>query len=68
MIQHTKYALLILVAGLSACGGGGGGDSGNVSSIQYSVTLTEVELNKKGSSETLAVSGLPAQSATLTQE
>jgi len=67
MIQYTKHALLILVAGLSACGSGGG-DSGNVSSIQYSVILTDVELNKKGSSETLAVSGLPAQSATLTQE
>lgn len=61
MFRYTRYALLMLVATLAACGGGD-----NSAQPQYSISLTDIALNKKGSAEALAVNGLPAQSATLT--
>lgn len=64
-MKQSKYVLLFLVLLLSACGGDGGSD---VANTQYTVTLTGIALSKKGSGEALAVSGLPAQGATLTQE
>lgn len=57
---------------VSACGGsssGGGGTSPPPPppvAQNYTVTLTEIELLKKGSSERLDVDGLPAEGATLT--
>jgi len=67
MIKHIKYTLLILTVGLSACGGSGDSNDSEVTKIQYSISLTEITLTKKGSGEVLTVSGLPAHSATLTQ-
>jgi hypothetical protein len=68
MIKYTKHALLVLVVGLSACSDNGSSDDGDVNTIQYSITLTDVTLTKKSSGEKLTVNGLPARGATLTYE
>lgn len=65
MIKYIKYTLLILIVGLSACGGS---DDDDFKNIQYSIILTDVALTKKGDGQVLTVSGLPARGATLTQE
>ena len=66
MRKYYKFVNLGLLLTFSGCGGGGGdGTSGNP---QYSLTLTNMALNKKGSSQILAVTGLPARGATLTQQ
>lgn len=68
MIKHIKYILLILIVGLSACGGSSDSNDGDVAKIQYSISLTDITLTNKGNSEVLTVSGLPARGATLTQK
>jgi hypothetical protein len=65
MFRYSKYVVFIMVLLLAACGGG---DDGAVTNPQYSVTLTDISLNKKGSTDALTVSGLPARGATLTQK
>lgn len=57
------FTLLVLVMALCACES----DKADTQD-KYTVTLTGVDLNKKGSSEVLAVEGLPASGATLTQK
>jgi len=69
MIKYTKYLILALITGITACSDhDNSGNNGDMATIQYSVTLTDVALNKKGSSETLTINGLPVRSATLTQD
>ena len=68
MIKYKKYTPLVLVVGLSACGGSGDSNDGDVTKIQYSISLTDITLTKKTNSEALTVSGLPARGATLTQK
>lgn len=62
MPRNCKYILVTLVMLLSACG------DGDRNKPQYTVTLTDITLNKKGSGEPLPVSGLPAQGATVTRK
>ena len=66
-MKQSKYIFLFLVLLLTACKGGNG-SGGDVTKPQYTITLTGIATSKKGSGEALAVSGLPAQGATLTQE
>ncbi len=60
MFRLMRYALLVLIATLAACGGG------ESTAPEYSITLTDMSLSKKGGTEALTVNDLPAQGATLT--
>lgn len=68
----TMYLPLLLTLG--ACGGGGSGGSGGDAppptapppASTYSVTLTGIELERSADQQDLAVTGLPAEGATLT--
>lgn len=73
--MKSRYAILLSATGflLNACGGGSDSDLlkevvRDKSKGTYTVTLDDVQLLKKGSSETLTVPDLPASGATLTRE
>ena len=64
MIKCQNLILILITLLFTACDGSDGPDV----TSDYSVSLTGVSLNKKGSSEQLVVDGLPAQGATLRQQ
>lgn len=61
MLRNSKRFVLILIVLLAACSDSKGPKP------QYTITLTEVALSKKGSGEPLPASGLPAHGATLSE-
>jgi len=68
LLAMCAAASVLVIAG---CGGDGGGQAGGPppppTAQTYTTTLTDVELVKKGGTETLAVDSVPADGATLTR-